>query len=247
MESKHLWYEKWFDSPFYHILYGHRDESEAKLFIRNLINYLKPQQDSKFLDLACGKGRHSVVINKLGYRVHGIDLSENSIEYAKEMEGENLTFSVGDMRECYRANTFNYVLNLFTSFGYFSKWDDHHKTLQVIHDQLKPNGTLVLDYINVAKAEKEIGDGLSYQVESQGITFNIQKSLSENHVNKSIDFTVNDRDFHFSEHIWRLHLHEFTTLLESASFDIQTIYGDYELSKFSPSSSERLIIIAQKK
>ncbi len=44
------------------------------------------------LDLACGKGRHSITLNKLGFDVLGIDLSEESITYAKQFENEYLKF-----------------------------------------------------------------------------------------------------------------------------------------------------------
>ena len=77
------WYASWFDTPYYHILYKDRDHSEAQVFMDNLTNYLNIPEGGKILDLACGKGRHSVYLNSLGYNVTGIDLSEKSIDYAK--------------------------------------------------------------------------------------------------------------------------------------------------------------------
>jgi SAM-dependent methyltransferase len=247
MAEKRLWFEEWFDSDFYHVLYGHRDEQEAKTFILNLVQHLQPSQNSFFLDLACGKGRHSLVISDLGYRIHGIDLSYNSIDSAKKFEKDGLTFSVGDMRECYSENTFDFVLNLFTSFGYFSRTEDHSKTLKAMCSQLKQNGKLVLDYVNVQKVEIEIGEGLEYQIQNQGIQFDIRKSLSENYINKHITFQTDERDFNFAEHVWRLHLSDFQSLFASCGFEIQTIFGDYEFNEFNPLNSERLIIIAGKK
>ena len=79
------WFESWFDSPFYHQLYKDRDNHEAESFISNLITYLTPKKNSLFLDAACGKGRHSLYINKSGYKIDGFDLSENSIEIAKSV------------------------------------------------------------------------------------------------------------------------------------------------------------------
>ena len=114
------WFESWFDSPYYHLLYSNRDEREADLFIKNLINYINPSTKSKILDLACGKGRHSKVLADLGFDVTGIDLSENSIVSAKKMENESLHFYTHDMRFPFRANYFDYTFNFFTSFGYFN-------------------------------------------------------------------------------------------------------------------------------
>ena len=76
------WYASWFDSKFYHILYKDRDDKEAQHFMDTLTNYLNLPEDGSILDLACGKGRHSVYLNSLGYNVIGADLSENSINYA---------------------------------------------------------------------------------------------------------------------------------------------------------------------
>ena len=108
------WFEDWFDSPYYHLLYKNRDYSEAESFIDNLISFLKPEEGSRFLDLGCGKGRHSIYLNKKGFDVTGIDLSENSIAAAKEFENEQQNFYVHDMRKLFRTNYFDCVVNLFT-------------------------------------------------------------------------------------------------------------------------------------
>ena len=76
------WFTSWFDTPYYHTLYKDRNHSEAQVFMDNLTNYLNVPEHGEILDLACGKGRHSIYLNSLGYNVTGVDLSENSIEYA---------------------------------------------------------------------------------------------------------------------------------------------------------------------
>ena len=78
------WFASWFDTEYYHILYKDRDYNEAQLFMDNLTQYLNLPEDAKILDLACGKGRHSVFLNELGYQVSGVDLSENSIKQLKK-------------------------------------------------------------------------------------------------------------------------------------------------------------------
>ena len=47
------WFSSWFDSKYYHILYQHRDDSEAHFFINNLIKKYKPKAKDTMLDLAC--------------------------------------------------------------------------------------------------------------------------------------------------------------------------------------------------
>ncbi|MGB1309467.1 MAG: class I SAM-dependent methyltransferase, partial [Oceanihabitans sp.] len=96
LKTEKEWFASWFDSPFYHILYKDRDYTEAQQFMDNLTQYLNLPEKGKILDLACGKGRHSIYLNKLGYQVTGVDLSENSIAHAKQFENESLHFKVHD-------------------------------------------------------------------------------------------------------------------------------------------------------
>jgi 2-polyprenyl-3-methyl-5-hydroxy-6-metoxy-1,4-benzoquinol methylase len=83
VKTSDAWYANWFDTTYYHILYQHRDYSEAADFMRSLTHALQLPKQAHILDLACGRGRHSMFLNRLGYRVTGADLSENSIAFAK--------------------------------------------------------------------------------------------------------------------------------------------------------------------
>lgn len=84
------WFEDWFNSPYYHLLYSHRDEEEANLFMQHLLDRLKPAPNSRILDLACGKGRHAQFIASKGFDVIGVDLAENSIAEALHKSAPNL-------------------------------------------------------------------------------------------------------------------------------------------------------------
>ena len=124
------WFSEWFDSKYYHILYKNRDEKEAENFLKNLSKLKFFKKNSRIIDIACGKGRHSLFLSELGYDVTGVDLSKNSIKHAQQFEKENLKFDVADMRETYKKNSFDISLNLFTSFGYFNNKEDDFSNLQ---------------------------------------------------------------------------------------------------------------------
>ena len=110
------WFATWFNSPYYHILYKHRNLAEAAQFIDNLIGYLQPDQGTTMLDLACGRGRHSLYLCQKGYTVTGVDLSPANIRKAQTIQCGNLDFAVHDMRKVFRPGYFDYVFNFFTSF-----------------------------------------------------------------------------------------------------------------------------------
>jgi len=139
------WFQSWFNTSYYHLLYRNRDYKEAEVFIKNIVKYLNLDKDDSILDLACGKGRHSIFLNSLGFNVTGLDLSKNSIKEAKTRESSSLHFDVHDMRNLYNTQ-FEVVLNLFTSFGYFEKDLDNFKVIQTIKSSLKQNGIGVIDF-----------------------------------------------------------------------------------------------------
>ena len=175
MKSKE-WFESWFDTTYYHSLYKNRDESEAKLFVSKLVNFLNPKSGTKILDLACGKGRHSITLNELGMNVLGVDLSRNSILNAKLFENETLKFDVHDMRNSIANHSFEIIFNLFTSFGYFDNYSDNEKVIESIHSMLSSHGKLVIDFMNSEKAVNNLV--LEESKMEDGITFN--KSI--NHI-----------------------------------------------------------------
>ena len=131
MDTKTDWFTAWFNTPYYHILYKNRNDEDAQFFMRNLTNFLALAKNAHILDLPCGKGRHSVYLNSLGYTVTGGDLSENSINHAKNFENETLYFEVFDMRKPIK-NTYDAIFNLFTSFGYF---DEDEEDITVLKNQ----------------------------------------------------------------------------------------------------------------
>lgn len=238
------WFETWFDTSYYHTLYKHRDNQEAERFISNLLDYLNLPKGTKCLDLACGKGRHSLFLNKKGLDVLGLDLSVNSIESAKSMENESLKFDVHDMREVYQNRKFDAVFNLFTSFGYFDTNEDNLKVLLSVHKMLNENGLFVIDFMNAKRTIKNLVE--SEQKEIDGINFKIKRSFDGSHIHKNIQFTDTDKVFEYNERVQALFKEDFENLLEKSGFKIMELFGDFDLNSFEEESSKRLIIIAEK-
>lgn len=238
------WYVTWFDTPYYHLLYKNRNQMEAGNFIENLLQHLKPSKEALFLDVACGKGRHSKHIHQLGFNVHGIDLSEKSIKEASIFNNERLHFEQHDMREVYRSNYFDYAVNLFTSFGYFDDVSDNQKAMDAMAKNLKKDGILVIDFMNAKKVclnlvEKEM-KSVDY------IDFYIERKIKSGFIQKDIQFTDKGKKHHFQEKVQALTLNDFSNLLQKAGLKIIDLWGNYEKNDFDVLKSNRLIIIAQK-
>ncbi|MEN8124541.1 MAG: class I SAM-dependent methyltransferase [Bacteroidota bacterium] len=242
MKNQNSWYQQWFNTPYYHKLYDHRNDEEAEIFMNKLIGFLKLPEKGKILDLPCGRGRHAIYLNNLGYRITGADLSINNINYAKKFENNTLHFHTHDMRN-HLKEKYDAIFNLFTSFGYFDDEDENVKVLQNFKSGLKDNGIIVLDFLNISKAKtnlipKEI-------ITKNNIDFYIKRKVENNYLKKVIEFNTDDKLFEFEEKVQCLTLPKFKSMSKKANLKIKHIFGDYKLMPFDEKESDRLILIFQ--
>jgi SAM-dependent methyltransferase len=241
------WFASWFDSPHYHELYAHRGDREAAALIDRLIAALQPPGGSTMLDLGCGAGRHSRYLAGRGYDVTGLDLSAASLAQARPYEGPRLRFHHQDMRMPFGSNAFDYVLSLFTSFGYFTDPADDVTVMHNIAAALRPGGMLVLDYLNVPYAEAHLV--AEEEVRRGGVVYRISRWSDARHIFKRIAIE-DDRSavpLEYTERVARLTLEDFQFMLDVCDLQIRATFGDYDLSPFDPTVSPRLLLVAQRR
>ncbi len=237
------WFESWFNSPYYHLLYRDRDQSEARPFIEGLTRHLQLPPHARILDLACGKGRHSIVLADLGYDVLGIDIAPENIAQAKQSSRPGLSFAVHDMREPLLAEPFDAVLNLFTSFGYFDTEAEHQAALHTMAKALKPNGKLVIDYLNVDPTLAQLVANETRTIE--GVHFSISRKAANGKLIKEIHLEDSNhhQSFTFSEKVSLLRKNDFERMLGQVNLTIEEVKGDYQLGPYDPLRSPRMIMI----
>ncbi|SDW95358.1 Methyltransferase domain-containing protein [Lutibacter oricola] len=232
----------WFNTSYYHTLYKHRDYTEAQEFMRNLVSFLNLEKDNLLLDLACGKGRHSIYLNSLGYNTVGADLSKNSILHAKQFENETLRFVEHDMRNPFK-NNYDVILNLFTSFGFFEDDNEDINVLKNIKNGLKPNGIAVIDFMNSKKVINNLVKTEHKTIDA--ITFNIKRYVDGKFIVKEINFEADNENHTYFEKVKSLDLPKIKTYMDSVGFNIKHIFGDYQLSEFNETTSDRLILVVE--
>lgn len=238
------WFESWFDTSYYHLLYQQRDHEEAARFIEHLMRHLSAPQDALICDLACGNGRHSAVISEMGYHAVGLDLSSNNIRLARNRALANAEFYEHDMRKPFRIRYFDVILNLFTSFGYFETHREHLQTVENMSKGLRNGGRLVLDFLNVHKVRKELVPHSDY--ERDNIRFQVSRRMEDGYIVKHIHINEGKKDIQFEEKVRGYDLDEFTEMMTAAGLSIEEVFGSYQLDTFDPTSSDRLIICAKK-
>ncbi len=242
------WFEEWFDTSLYEKLYANRDEAEAKKLISLLERTLSSHHCKTILDLACGRGRHSINLGEKGYDVTGIDLSEQAVKTAKEKAGDrnlkNVHFKVRDMRNPL-PQKFDAVVNLFTSFGYFLADEENASIFDSVAKMLKPGGIFVLDYLNAEKVKKE------FVSEENGsfheIDYHIERHIENEAIYKDINFKKGERRKSYSERVKLYGLQWFEKEMQKRNLIIDNVYGDYEGSDFDEDESQRLLITSHLK
>lgn len=243
MKQSKTWFSEWFNTHYYHILYKHRNDEEARLFIENLTSFLEISKDKTILDLACGKGRHSIFLNSLGYKVIGADLSENSIEYASQFANNQLRFIVQDMRAPFSVNV-DAVFNMFTSFGYFDEDADDISVLKNIANAIPNNGVAVIDYMNVNKVITNLVK--KETVTRDDLQFHIKRNVTDGFIVKEIELTDKGKEHRFMERVKVIDEEKFKSYCQQAGLKIQCTFGDYHLNSFNKENSDRLILILRK-
>ncbi|WP_298368964.1 class I SAM-dependent methyltransferase [uncultured Lutibacter sp.] len=242
METEKEWFASWFDTSYYHILYKHRDDTEAQEFIQNLVSFLKIEKKDTLLDLACGKGRHSIYLNKLGYNVVGADLSKNSINFAKQFENNSLRFVEHDMRNKLTQN-YDVILNLFTSFGFFEDDNEDIKVLKNIKKGLNKYGMAVIDFMNSKKVISNLVPEETQLID--GINFHITRYIKNGFIVKEINFEANNKHHTYYEKVKMLNLAKINSYLNSVGFKIKHTFGNYKLEQFNEETSDRLILVLE--
>jgi SAM-dependent methyltransferase len=242
--EKKNWYKNWFGNE-YLTVYAHRDDKEARLLIDLIQKYVVINSDFKILDLCCGQGRHALELAQSGHKVYGIDLSRTLLEVAKYKKNkeQSLYFIQADMRYLPVNQSFDLLLNLFTSFGYFETDAENESVFCQFNQALKPGGFFVFDYLNSTFISKNL---IPYHKERiGGLIVEQERFIEASRVQKIIKLNREGEQSVFYESVKMYEPEQLRTMINSAQLDILFTFGDYSGSKFTH-DSPRLIFIGRK-
>jgi SAM-dependent methyltransferase len=241
------WFKDWFNTPEYLNVYRHRNESDAEQHIDLITSNILLNPDSKILDMACGAGRHAILLARKGYNVTGVDLSENLLSIAEELSlNENLPakFIHSDIREYISEMKFDLILNLFTSFGYFETDDENFSILKKAYDLLKPGGSFVLDVFNSYYLTKNLVEFSEEKINNSEI--HQYREIKDKRVIKKIVVTKDGKLSRYLESVRMYTIEELENVLNKIGFDIYKTFGDFLGNEFEHFNSPRLILICRK-
>lgn len=244
MKTNSEWFADWFNTPYYHLLYSHRNHSDAAEFLEGLLSTAKLPPNARILDAGCGSGRHALYLHQKDFLVTGIDLSEKNIQAASAYAEEGLEFFIHDIRNDFRINYFDAVFNLFTSFGYFENEHENIRVLSCFYNALRPGGLLSIDYLNPGFVSKNADSNGSKTIE--GIDFSWEKKILGRFVEKHILVKDKNQTYSYSEKVELINHNQFTDYLTTIGFEQIRFFGDSQFNEYHPEHSPRQIIFATK-
>jgi 2-polyprenyl-3-methyl-5-hydroxy-6-metoxy-1,4-benzoquinol methylase len=147
------WYEGFFDTDWLRLTVGSIDDERTEREVDFVVERLELEPGARLLDLACGHGRHAIPLARRGLDVVGLDLSEPSLELARERAaaaGADVAWIHADMRDLAFEDEFDAVINMFTAFGYLASQEEDEAVLRAVARALRPDGGFLLETIHAA-------------------------------------------------------------------------------------------------
>lgn len=233
------WYKEWFGQDYLD-LYSHRDEEEAERHVAFVARVLDGERPRAVLDLACGAGRHTAAMRRRGFRTLGVDLSLTLLA-----QRHDLPRVAGDMR-ClpFRDSSFDWVLNFFTSFGYFQQERENFQVLQEIVRLLSPGGRFLIDILNSAHTLRHLKPRETQVLEGRRVEIERWYDAASRRINKRIVVHTSGKTPArcFLESVRAYSQEEVTIGLHWAGLEVDELFGNFDGDPYSR-DSERLIIV----
>ena len=209
------------------------DQKITKKEVDQFSKILNISEEDRILDLCCGQGRHSLELARRGFKyVEGLDRSHYLIQRAKataKKEYLDVKFREGDARKLpFQSDSFDAVMILGNSFGYFETVSDDFRVLREVFRILKPWGRLLIDvtdgeYVksNFQARSWEWIDNDNFVCRERSLSHDKQRLISREVINNVKKGVIADQ--FYAE---RLYTREgISTLLKDAGFSETNFHG----------------------
>lgn len=133
----------------YDTFYGEKDYAGECDVLQALFGDYAAAPVTSILDLGCGTGSHAVVLAQRGYRVTGVDRSEDMLRQATakaNKAGVSLELELADLKTYRDHREYDAVLMMFAVLGYQQSNEEVMDALRTARAHLRPGGVFVADF-----------------------------------------------------------------------------------------------------
>ncbi len=146
--ERDAWWRDYFDEAYLEVYRSRLPTARSRAEVAGVVRLLRLPVGADILDVPCGWGRHSVPLAEAGYRVTGADLAplplEAACEYARQ-SGVEVHWVRAEMRNLPWQGSFDAVISLFSSLGYFDGDEEDLAALHAFRSALRPGGVFLLE------------------------------------------------------------------------------------------------------
>jgi len=231
-----------------HKIFSGKSTSETKKETEQIISLTEINPPSMILDLCCGQGRHSLELARKGFKVTGVDRTEEYLEKArKDALKENLSieFIKEDMRYFKIENYYDAIIIMYTSFGYFEKQEENFKVLCNCYDSLNKSGLMLIDIVGKEILKRKFIPKESFEID--GITYIEERKIigDWNRIENKWVMLKEDGQNEFTLSHWLYSEKEIKNMLREAGFKKIKILGNLSGAPYN-NSAERLIVVVKR-
>ena len=232
------------------VMFDPRRTSGTAADVENIFSLLGLKPGMQILDLCCGIGRWALEFARHGLRVTGVDLTKAYLDHAaQQAEAENLEVQwvQSDMRDFKSPDTFDVVMNLDSSFGFFDDPQEDLKVLKNMYDSLKPGGKILMDMKGKEIVARHITPRDWYREQESGRIIIKERLVTKNWEKIDLRWVVvnDDKQENFRILIRLYSAVELCHILVQSGFSNPEVYGDYTGTDYDY-DARRLVVTADK-
>ena len=259
--AEELWTDKHTSKQMleYHLNETIDVSSRNKIFIEKSVEWIASHFDindkSEIADFGCGPGLYTTKLAERRAIVTGIDFSENSINYAKDVsitKGLNIDYIVANYLEFETVKRFDLIIMIMCDFCALSP-EQRKIMLSKFHSLLKPGGSVLLDVYSINSFNQK-EESATYELNqlygfwSADDYYCFVNTFKYEKEKVMLDkYTIIEESRKRVVFNWLQHFSKNSIIneFEESGFKVEEVYSDVAGKAFSPDSSE-IAIVAKK-
>jgi SAM-dependent methyltransferase len=249
MRRRPEWFTRFFDAGYVAQLRDEKPPRQTRAEVGFLLRSLDLPPGARILDIPCGYGRHAGELARRGFAVVGVDLSPAMIAEARRRrpEGPRLRFIRRDMRRIAFRREFDAVINLYTSFGYFTP-AQNRAVLRRMADALRPGGRILIDHRDPAH-DATLPQRLWYRAGPRRFILEDRRFDRRTNVTDSTQLVVTTGRRWVVQRTFRLQefsLPQWRRMFRGAGLRFLAAYSGYDGRPYRSVSARRLIVVGER-